>query len=84
MPRQFASAGKMGDFAMPGLRFDQLFSLTCLILLLVSPCAALADPIAARPNVEIGGPPPEADSKQKTEKPAGSDPKPPPPHRRQS
>ena len=63
---------------MPGLCFDRLFILTCLILLLVSPRAALADPIAdpnkPLPNMETGGPPAEADSKPTTENPAGSDP----------
>src|SRR6516165_10630458 len=43
---------------MPGLRFDRLFTLTCLILLLVSPSAALADPIADAdrplPNMATG------------------------------
>jgi L,D-transpeptidase YcbB len=63
---------------MPGLRFDRLFTLGSLIFLLVSPCAALADPIADAdkplPNVETGNPPAEAHSKPTTEQPAGSDP----------
>ena len=63
---------------MPGLRFDRLFTLTCLILLLVSPSAALADPIADAdkplPNMATGNPPWEADSKPTTGKPAGFDP----------
>ena len=63
---------------MPRLRFDRLFALTCLILLLASPRAALADPIADAdkplPNVETANPPAEADSKPTTEKPAGLDP----------
>src|SRR5215469_11446230 len=62
---------------MPGLRFDRLFTLTCLILLLVSPSAALADPIADAdkplPNMATGNLPAEADSKS-TGKPAGFDP----------
>src|SRR6516164_904709 len=67
---------------MPGLRFDRLFTLTCLILLLVSPSAALADPIADAdkplPNMATGNPPAEADSKPTTGKPAGFDPETPP------
>ena len=63
---------------MPRLRFDRLFTLTCLILLLVSPSAMLADPIAdadkPRPNMATGNPPSEADSKPTTGKPAGFDP----------
>jgi L,D-transpeptidase YcbB len=68
---------KNGGFAMPGLRFDRLFALTWLILLLLSPRVALAGAIADAdkplPNVETGGAPTEADSKRTTEKPAGSD-----------
>src|SRR5215472_6797408 len=67
----------MGEFVMRH-RFDGLFTLRCLILFLVSSCVALADPIAEAdkplPNVETGGPLPEADSKRTTEKPSGSDP----------
>src|SRR5262249_21062921 len=51
---------------------------TWLILLLVSTCAAFADPVAdaEKPlsNVETGRPPPDAGSRLTTEKPAGSDP----------
>jgi L,D-transpeptidase YcbB len=63
---------------MPGFGLDRLFTLTCLILLLVTPRVAFADPIADAdkplPNVGTGGPLPEADWKRTTEKPAGSDP----------
>jgi hypothetical protein len=63
---------------MPGLRFDRLFALPCLLLLTLSPRAALAGTVADAdkplPNVETGGPLPEADSKRTTEKPAGFDP----------
>ena len=63
---------------MPGYRLDRLFTWTWLILLLVSTCAAFADPVADadKPlsNVETGGPPPDAGLRLTTEKPAGSDP----------
>ena len=63
---------------MPSLRFDRLVTWTCLILLLISSRAALADPIADAdkplPNVETGNPPAEVHSMPTPEKSAGSDP----------
>jgi hypothetical protein len=68
----------MGDLQCRAFASIGFFTLTCLILLLVSPRAALADPIAdfdkSLPNVETGNPPPEANSRPATEQPAGSDP----------
>ena len=63
---------------MPGVRSDRFSILTCLILLLVSPRAVPADPIAdpdkPLPKVETGATPLQAQSSRTTEKPTGSDP----------
>jgi murein L,D-transpeptidase YcbB/YkuD len=65
--RKRAFARPNGGFAMPRLRLDRLIALTPLVLLLLTPRAALADPTGAivdadkpAPNVETVGSPPSA------------------------
>jgi hypothetical protein len=64
--RERAFARPNGGFAMPGLRLDRVIALTSLVLLLLTPRAALAEPTGAIdtdkavPNLETVGPPANA------------------------